>query len=163
MPKAKPISVILTEQESNNFWKYVDKSSGLGPRGDCWEWRGSRTAPNPYGLFTVVRPTKRHVLLVHRLAYFLQRSNPNNWLVCHHCDNHPCVRGEHLFLGTYQDNKDDSVAKGRHFRGPRSNIENFKRGEETHWAKLSNEQVIEIVDLQKQGMNASQISRLGVY
>lgn len=33
---------------------------------------------------------------------------------CHHCDNPPCVRADHLFAGTVTDNVQDMIRKGRH-------------------------------------------------
>ncbi len=38
---------------------------------------------------------------------------PTGMFACHHCDNPPCVRPDHLFLGTPKDNTEDMLRKGR--------------------------------------------------
>ncbi|HEV7213992.1 MAG TPA: helix-turn-helix domain-containing protein [Chloroflexota bacterium] len=66
-------------------------------------------------------------------------------MVCHRCDNPPCVELTHLFLGTSADNIRDSVRKGRHYRGgcpPPSQV----RGETDSAAKLRADQVVAILD-----------------
>lgn len=50
----------------------------------------------------------------HRVAWELtNRPIPEGMLVCHRCDNPPCCRPDHLFLGTHDENMADKSAKGR--------------------------------------------------
>ncbi len=101
----------------NRFWSDVDKAPGLGPKGDCWLWRG-RLEPSGYARVQYLGKPE----YVHRAAYKIAVwPIPDGLMVCHTCDVRHCVRPEHWFLGTQKDNIQDAVRKGRHAHGERGN------------------------------------------
>lgn len=55
--------------------------------------------------------------LAHRISWILTNGPiPDGLCVLHRCDNPPCVRTDHLFLGTLADNIHDMDDKGRRVR-----------------------------------------------
>lgn len=130
-----------TRPITDRFWEKVKKTDG------CWEWTGYRI---PFGHGRMgIGGRGNGGILTHRLSWELHYGAiPDGLEVCHKCDNPPCVRPDHLFLGTHADNMHDMAVKGRSPRGDQSgqhtHPENRPRGEYNGTSKLTNEQVIEI-------------------
>lgn len=91
------------------FLSLVDQSGANG----CWVWQG-RTWKG-YGSFSIQRsPAHQGTVGAHRWAYeHWVGPIPTGLIVCHTCDNPPCVNPAHLFVGTHQDNARDREQKGR--------------------------------------------------
>lgn len=101
--------------------------------GKCWEWARGRNRRG-YGVFWLGDSQ----FAAPRVAYLIAFGvDPGKRLVCHRCDNPPCVRPEHLFLGTAADNAQDRDEKGRG-RIPRL------RGNDAFNSKITEIQVMEI-------------------
>jgi hypothetical protein len=93
------------------FISRIDKS------GECWVWTGP-VDENGYGYAS--GRTKGTQARAHRVSWErVYGPIPKGLYVCHHCDNPPCVRISHLFLGTAADNMRDASIKGRMTRRPR--------------------------------------------
>lgn len=114
-------------------WTQVLRVPALGP---CWEWDGAKLKRGGYGQVSIAGKGGRKV---HRLAYALWVGEiPAGLWVLHRCDNPPCLRPSHLFVGTVRDNVRDMRAKGRGFDIPAA------PGEQSPSAKLTYESVDEI-------------------
>ena len=108
MPKThpKPLGVI-TPMDIQRFEKYVDRTPGHGPKGDCWIWVGSRDEGG-YGKFYL----NGSAVLAHRFA-FISKHGETEKLILHTCDNPPCVNGLHAYSGSTADNGRDMTERKR--------------------------------------------------
>lgn len=89
----------------------------------CLVWTGA-TSRWGYGRYGKKR------LPAHRLSYEQAIGPiPQGMIVCHRCDNPPCIEPTHLFLGTHKTNAEDKVAKGRHLFGERAPSNKLTEGD----------------------------------
>lgn len=141
---------------ADRFWEKVDKQGPImrAELGPCWVWTAS-FATTGYGQLAVKFADGRYrPQRAHRLSWQLTNGLiPDGFNVLHHCDYKPCVRPEHLFLGTDADNVADMWAKGREYRFVRksgdehhfrTHPELVQRGEANGYAKLTERAVQEI-------------------
>ena len=140
------------------FWSNVDKSSG------CWVWTGT-CDKDGYGVFGAT-VNGYHYARAPRFSYWLATGqHPVGLWVLHRCDNPPCVRPDHLFIGDAARNNADMISKGRdrysvgdeHWSRRRPELvkrgdshplrerpELIKRGDDWRYTKISDAQVAEI-------------------
>lgn len=86
--------------------------------GECWEWTGNRD-PKGCGRINMNHGGVLRVWFTHRISAALSGLEITDRHVCHHCDNPPCIRPEHLFVGTHLLNMRDMREKGRFAYGSR--------------------------------------------
>lgn len=84
------------------FWAQVNFA--VSPLG-CWVWVGERSDFG-HGVYRRIG--------AHRWAYEWSNAPVRLGLVVRHrCDNAPCVRPDHLEIGTDEDNRRDMIERGR--------------------------------------------------
>lgn len=125
------------------FWSLVLKSDY------CWEWQACRVSG--YGNYRYEGRMQK----AHRISWLLSFGPiPLDMCVLHRCDNRSCVRPDHLFLGTVDDNNKDRANKGRSkgtFVSGHCHPASLRRGEK-HWqAKLRDTDILEIKRLYSSG------------
>jgi transposase-like protein len=117
------------------FWKFVEKTD------TCWIWTGAKDSSG-YGYICCNGKNTKAAQVSWQIHI---GPLPKGLWILHKCDNPPCVKPDHLFLGTSKDNVQDMVNKGRN----RSLIDlnepaRFARGERHGHAKLTDTLVREM-------------------
>ena len=110
------------------FWSYVDRSAG---EAKCWPWQKA-TRLSGYGSIQ----WKGRMTTAHRVAFELAKGEIEAGLIIRHtCDNPICCNPSHLLSGTFKDNAQDAIDRGR-YRPPPTFI-----GEEHPRSRLTDIQV----------------------
>ena len=95
----------FAEEQLKRFWAKVNKEADNG----CWEWTGA-ISTRGYGQFGVNKIAKS----THRISYIMHKGEiPDGLMICHTCNNPPCINPNHLYAGTGKDNAQQAVADGR--------------------------------------------------
>lgn len=90
-----------------------------GNQDDCWPWLGNYFVEK-YGSIQYGEDRKRYQYLAHRISYLYYNKLEeldSSILICHSCDNPPCVNPHHLFPGSHLDNNRDVMHKGLNQHG----------------------------------------------
>lgn len=117
------------------FWPLA-KAQASG----CWEWQGGVDKSIGYGYLSF----RGRKIGAHRMAFMLAHGEiPAGAMICHHCDNPPCVNPDHLYAGNAKTNIRDAINRGRAVFPP-TDPEVHVRGEGSPNALLTAENVVEM-------------------
>lgn len=130
-----------------HFWEQVHKTE------TCWLWTG-KSMPGKWKYGCVKFHVKgQRVYMAHQASWVITYDViPEEQNVLHQCDTPPCVRPEHLFLGSSKENAQDAMSKGRFIFLPR------RTGENVNTAKLTWTQIDEIRLMFQEGMTQKVIA-----
>lgn len=91
------------------FWAKVN----IAENDECWEWCGcvKHGCNEQYGQFKLDGRCRIAHRVSYELAYRIRLRRDQ--LLLHKCDNHLCVRPDHLTIGTQSQNMQDMYVRGR--------------------------------------------------
>lgn len=153
------MKIDISKHRAALFWKKVKVRS---PE-ECWLWTAS-IRKRGYGAFNLPASIDAHR---YSMTLHLGRDIPDGAHVCHHCDTPLCVNPKHLFLSNHSGNMKDAARKGRlKYPNVRANpvwaarlIESLHRGSDNHAAKLTEQNVIEMLKRRVAGATTDVLAR----
>lgn len=140
---------IISEQTLDKYNESIRQKIAdnvVKKRNGCWIWKRKK---GYYGYGHTTYRSKS--MSVHRVSWIVFKGEiPNGLCVCHKCDVPSCCNPEHLFLGTHKQNTRDMMQKKKVF--------DFV-GEKNNQAILTNEIVLEMRKLKREGKRTIDIAR----
>lgn len=134
----------INDRLKARFWPKV----AVTAQNDCWNWIGAKDVAG-YGRLGYWTEGKTiPILATHISLAIAGYPRPKKGLALHSCDNPSCVNPAHLRWGSYAENAEDMLQRGR---GVTTNTHQATmrrvaaRGERHCCAKISNQQVAEII------------------
>lgn len=107
--------------------------------GECWEYQG-RKDKDGYGILSEKSFGSQRA---HRASFIAFKGEiKEGYMICHTCDNPPCINPDHLYQGTAKDNARDMLERGLFPIG--ENKKKGSAGEKNSHAKLTEKEVKEI-------------------
>jgi hypothetical protein len=107
--------LVATTDKGVPIEERLRKNVLIDPETGCWEWQKYRD-PLGYGR---IYAKGQHSASAHRVSYetfvgpIPARPDGRRPIVCHTCDNPPCINPKHLWLGDDAANTHDRDRKGR--------------------------------------------------
>lgn len=99
----------LTEEYTKSIINRLLQNSVSNAVTGCWEWLRHKDKDG-YGHIKIKRTTER----AHRVSlHLIGGEDIKDKLVLHSCDNPSCINPEHLRVGSYEENMEDMLLRGR--------------------------------------------------
>lgn len=118
------LTALMSYPDQSWRYKILGRIDPTPTETGCHEWQGPKTKGG-YGIVSIGSAS----ILAHRAVHAFNSGDSSAAVVMHTCDNPSCCNPAHLRSGTYEENMQDMIAKGR---GAVANRGTHLRNRESH-------------------------------